>query len=61
MSEKWTVTGTIVVDHILPELIEMRGSRSGVEGIQVKVSARSKIMQTREMNFRDFLDRAGTS
>lgn len=43
MAEKWTVTGTIVVDHVLPELTEMLGARSGVGGIQVKVSARSKI------------------
>lgn len=43
MAEKWTVTGKVVVDHILPELTEMLGPRSGVGGIQVKVSARSKI------------------
>jgi hypothetical protein len=43
MSEKWTVKGRIVVDHVLPELTEMLGSRSAVGGITVKVSARSKI------------------
>lgn len=43
MAEKWTITGRIVVDHVMPELAEMLGPRSGVGGIQVKVSARSKI------------------
>ena len=43
MPERWTVTGKVVVDHILPELTEMLGSRSGLNGIQVKVSARSKV------------------
>jgi hypothetical protein len=31
------------VDHILPELAEMLGSRSGLDGVQIKVSARSKL------------------
>jgi uncharacterized protein YndB with AHSA1/START domain len=43
MAEKWTVKGRIVVDHLLPELQTMHGARSGVDGIIVKVSARSKI------------------
>lgn len=43
MPERWTVKGRIVVDHVLPELVEMSGSRSGLGGITVKVSARSKI------------------
>jgi hypothetical protein len=43
MSERWTIKGRIVVDHLLPELSEMRGSRSALPGIGVKVSARSKI------------------
>jgi hypothetical protein len=44
MAELWTIKGRIVVDHLLPELIEMNGSRSGLGGITVKVSARSKIL-----------------
>lgn len=43
MSEKWTIKGTIAVDHVLPELDAMLGTRSPLAGIQVKVSARSKI------------------
>lgn len=43
MAEQWTVKGRVVVDHVLPELVEMLGSRTGIGGIQVKVSARSKI------------------
>ena len=56
MAERWTIKGRIVVDHILAELIEMRGSRDGLGGITVKVSARSKILTA---NFGDFLNRAG--
>jgi hypothetical protein len=43
MSERWTIKGRIVVDHVLPELVQMDGARSGVAGIQVKVSARSRV------------------
>lgn len=43
MAENWTIKGKIVVDHVLPELDAMLGSQSPLEGIQVKVSARSKI------------------
>lgn len=44
MAETWTVKGKIVVDHVLPELTEMLGgARSPIEGIQVKVSARSRV------------------
>jgi hypothetical protein len=42
--QQWTVTGQIVADNVLPELAEMSGDRSGVAGITVKVSARSKIL-----------------
>jgi hypothetical protein len=42
MSEQWTLKGQIVVDHLLPELIEAFGARSGLGGITVHVSARSK-------------------
>lgn len=44
MSEQWTIKGRLVVDHLLPELVEMHGSRSALAGIQVKVSARSKVL-----------------
>lgn len=43
MSENWTIKGQIVVDHLLPELVEAFGPRNGLAGIAVKVSARSKI------------------
>lgn len=43
MAERWTVKGKIVVNHLLPELKEMLGTQSALEGIQVKVSARQKI------------------
>ncbi|MGD9510448.1 MAG: hypothetical protein AB7I59_12560 [Geminicoccaceae bacterium] len=43
MAEKWTVTGRIVVDHLLPELAQAFGAREGVPKAIVKVSARSKI------------------
>lgn len=42
-SEKWTVKGKVVVDHVLPELAQAFGSRGGVPRVTVKVSARSKI------------------
>ena len=44
MAERWTVKGRIVVDHTLPELQTMVGSRSGLKGITVRVSARSKVL-----------------
>src|SRR5262249_5354061 len=44
MSEQWTIKGRIVVDHLLPELVEMHGSRRALAGIQVKVSARSRVL-----------------
>jgi hypothetical protein len=43
MAESWTVKGRIVVDHLLPELVEAFGTREGVAGVTVKVSALSKI------------------
>lgn len=43
MAETWTVKGKVVVDHVLSELDQMLGTQSPLEGIQVKVSARSKI------------------
>jgi hypothetical protein len=44
MAESWTVKGRIVVDHLLPEHVEAFGTREGVAGVTVKVSAaRSKI------------------
>jgi hypothetical protein len=43
MSEKWTVKGKIMVEHVLPELAEAFGENGGVAGITVKVSARSKL------------------
>jgi hypothetical protein len=43
MSEQWSVKGQIVVDHLLGELTEAYGARSGLSGIAVKVSARSKM------------------
>jgi len=42
-SEKWTVKGKIMVQHVLPELTQVFGGNGGVAGITVKVSARSKI------------------
>lgn len=44
MSEKWTLKGQIVVDHLLPELAEAFGARSGLGGIMVHVSARSRVL-----------------
>lgn len=43
MSEQWTLKGKIVANHLLPELNDAFGSTTGVAGITVKVSARSKI------------------
>ena len=43
MAEQWTLKGRIVVDHLLPELAEAFGTREGIPGVTVKVSARSKI------------------
>ena len=42
-AQTWTVKGKIVVDHLLPELVQMHGARSAVPHVQVKLSARSKI------------------
>jgi hypothetical protein len=42
-SEKWTVKGRITAARTLPELTQAFGATSGVAGITVKVSARSKI------------------
>ena len=42
-AEKWTIKGRIVASHTLPELTKAFGTSSGVAGITVKVSARSKI------------------
>jgi hypothetical protein len=42
-AQKWTVKGKVMVEHLLPELISMHGAKSGLPGVIVKVSARSKI------------------
>ena len=39
----WTVTGSVQVEHVLPELAWIRGARSALRGIKVRVQARSKI------------------
>lgn len=41
--QKWTVKGKVQVQHVMPELAAMHGSQSGVPGVEIKVSARSKI------------------
>ena len=42
-AQKWTIKGKIKVEHVLPELATLAGSHGGIEGITVKVSARSKV------------------
>jgi hypothetical protein len=42
-AQNWTIKGKVVVDHLLPELTEIYGNRSGLPEVTVKVSARSKI------------------
>ena len=44
MSEKWTVKGRILVEHVLPELAAAFGEHGGVAGVTVEVSARSKLV-----------------
>lgn len=39
----WTVTGCVEVEHVLPELARIKGARSALHGVKVKVQARSKI------------------
>lgn len=42
-SQKWTIKGQIMVEHVLPELSKAFGDKEGVAGITVKVSARSRL------------------
>lgn len=44
--QTWTIRGRLEVDHLLPELEAILGSSSPLDGITVKVSARSRVLTT---------------
>jgi len=43
-AQKWTVKGKVMVEHLLPELTEIFGQKSGLPEVLVKVSARSRVL-----------------